>query len=87
MSLKEPKSNYKHYSRVRNFAEHRCYKVSHCYDEENLTFYCENGYPSILSKVDDACHGKFTFNRTYFFFEDEQDAFFAKLLFEGKKDR
>lgn len=85
MNLKEPirhSKNYKHYSTVRNFAEHKCHKVRHYYDEEDLEFFIESGYPSIVSRVDDACHGKFTFTRTHFYFEDKEDAVFAMLLFK-----
>lgn len=87
VSSKEPlksSKKYKHYSAVRNFAEHKCHKVRHHYDEANLEFFVENGYPSIVSQVDEMCKGKYTFTRTHFYFEDEEDAVFATLLFKDK---
>lgn len=76
---------YRSYATIRNFAEHRCHKVPHKIPKRELSMWPNDGNISLLALIDDAASGKFTFNDKHFFFEDEHDACYCKLLLETKR--
>lgn len=73
---------YREYTSVRNFAEHRCHKVQHNLQEKlNRYFYDTDEFDEMVLDIGSWVSGRYTWNNTHFFFENEEDTILFKLRY------
>jgi len=65
------KRKYRGYASIRNYADNKMIRVEHALPNEDID--------DIVYEMQYETDGKFTYNSSYFFFEDDTDALLFRL--------
>lgn len=89
-NLKKIPKKYRDYIRVKNYAEHKCYRIKHNLNIKSTYVGWDNydvydkeieGIDDFISALEKIATGRFTFDTKYFYLEKEEDAIMFKLRF------
>ena len=80
------RSGFRFYNNIKNFAEHKCVKVKHGFDEYWGRTDCPEEYweENVHEDIGSWCTGKYTWNNKFLYFEKDMDAMLFTLRYPVK---